>query len=382
MFTILSNKDHSQRKRMLSNIYSKSLVLSSPLIRSSTQTVLLGRLLPVFQKSSETLTPVEVHKLNYAYGLDTFTPYQFGPSLGTNFIQDVEKRQWYLSHFFGPRPYLFSWQTEFPKLTESLLKLGIRLIPKSCEDSAHQIEAWLLDLCDQAASQDSIVKTSEPTVFTTFLNKFRDADTKAGHDVHGTEMYPHRLELASEMLDHKAASHEPSANTLTWLYYEMSLRPEVQDQLRGELEALDPPIKFPLLHRNTNQEGDLLPDFKTLDSLPLLDAIVQETLRLWPTVTGGQRRLTPPGGPSSLAGYDGIPPGVEVHCSAYSLHRNPDVFPDPESWDPRRWMDAKPDQLAEMRRWFWAFGSGGRMCIGSHFAVNCKLHFLVVSHIN
>lgn len=71
-----------------------------------------------------------------------------------------------------------------------------------------------------------------------------------------------------------------------------------------------------------------------------------------------------------------LPPGVRVSAQAYSLHRNEDVFPDAERWDPERWLiDARKDpkqeqdRLKEMMRWFWAFGSGGRMCFGNHFAL-------------
>ena len=55
---------------------------------------------------------------------------------------------------------------------------------------------------------------------------------------------------------------------------------------------------------------------------------------------------------------------------SYCLHRNPEVFPEPEIWRPERWLiDQTSPEYKEMLRWFWAFGSGGRMCIGSHLAV-------------
>ncbi|KAL8703388.1 MAG: hypothetical protein Q9201_003417, partial [Fulgogasparrea decipioides] len=54
---------------------------------------------------------------------------------------------------------------------------------------------------------------------------------------------------------------------------------------------------------------------------------------------------------------------------AYTLHRNPRVFPSPLSWNPSRWLDASEAHKTEIGRWFWAFGSGGRMCVGSNFAM-------------
>lgn len=182
--------------------------------------------------------------------------------------------------------------------------------------------------------------------------------------------YPRRLEIASDMLCHSAAAIETSGDTLTYLYYELSLRPALQAQLRAELLTLANPPLYPL------PEGQeiVLPDFKTVDNLPLLDAVLQETLRIWTAVPGGQPRVTP--SPScTLVGYSGIPAGVRVQASAYALHRNPEVFPDPEEWKPERWLDAEPKQLAEMKRWFWAFSSGGRMCIGSNIAIHCESCF-------
>jgi cytochrome P450 len=47
---------------------------------------------------------------------------------------------------------------------------------------------------------------------------------------------------------------------------------------------------------------------------------------------------------------------------------NEDVFPDASSFKPERWLVDGPVKV-EMNRWFWVFGSGGRMCVGSHFAI-------------
>lgn len=371
MFTMIDSKEHSQRKRMLSHIYSKSVVLSSPTTKATTRAVVFDRLLPIFQKSSDTSEPVEVHKLNYAYAMDSFMTYQFGLELGSNLIQDVEKREWYLHHFFGRRPWLF-WTTELPRFTDRLLKIGINLVPKWCDESTTLLENWNLDICDRAEkllSDEPNINEHDPArwpaIYATERQKFQEADIKSGH-IRTHQAYPRRLEIASDMYDHNAAAHETSGDTLTWLYYEMSRRPELQVKLKAELMTLSRQISFPL------RENDELPDFREIDGLPLLDAILQETLRLWVAVPGGQPRITPSNG-CSLAGYHDIPAGVRVQSSAYTLHRNPEVFPDPEVWKPERWLDATPDKLTEMRHWFWAFGSGGRMCIGNNIAIHCKL---------
>ncbi|KAG5294627.1 cytochrome P450 monooxygenase [Histoplasma ohiense] len=93
-----------------------------------------------------------------------------------------------------------------------------------------------------------------------------------------------------------------------------------------------------------------------------------ETLRLHSPIPGIQPPITP--APSTtLAGYDKIPRKTRVNVQAYSLHRNHDVFPNPGSFLPDRWLKPMDSvELGNMRRWLWAFGSGGRMCVGSNLA--------------
>ncbi|KAL8875473.1 MAG: hypothetical protein Q9198_006177, partial [Flavoplaca austrocitrina] len=71
----------------------------------------------------------------------------------------------------------------------------------------------------------------------------------------------------------------------------------------------------------------------------------------------------------SIDGYDKIQGGVTVSSNAYTLHRNPDVFLNPEAWMPERWLEADKERRQEMKRWLWTFSSGGRMCLGSNFAI-------------
>jgi hypothetical protein len=62
------------------------------------------------------------------------------------------------------------------------------------------------------------------------------------------------------------------------------------------------------------------------------------------------------------------------------MHLNEKVFSDAGSFLPERWLsDGKEEsvnRIKEMNRWFWAFGSGGRMCIGNHFATHSRFHHL------
>jgi cytochrome P450 len=63
-----------------------------------------------------------------------------------------------------------------------------------------------------------------------------------------------------------------------------------------------------------------------------------------------------------IDGYQ-VPPFTVVGMSPFTLHRNPEVFEEPLDFIPARWLSPDSNQ-AEMKRWFWAFSSGARMCIG------------------
>ncbi|KAK3312004.1 cytochrome P450 [Apodospora peruviana] len=358
IFTTKDSKQHGQRKRLLSHAYSKSTILSSSAIVSTTSTIILDRLFPILRSGK----PVDIHPLNYAYSIDSFTAFQLGAKLGTNFLQDAASRSSFLYHFFAPRPHTVFWEVEVRQFTAALLKfLRIRLVPKWCDESRIANENYFMDKYDQAAHIVAAEKQSNgdswPTIYATATHKYRDGLASALPNL--KELYPDlRNQIATDMFDQTVAAVETSGNVLSFLHFELARNQDIQTQLRAELCILSS------VSSNDNWLESI--NIKTLDSLPLLDAIVLETLRLYPPVAGNQPRRTPT--VCTIAGYDGIPPGVRVQASAWSLHRNSHVFSFPEIWKPERWI-CSDQELVEMRKWFWAFGSGARICLGKNFAV-------------
>ncbi|KAJ6099140.1 hypothetical protein N7467_000675 [Penicillium canescens] len=359
IFTLEDNALHSARKKKISNTFSKSFITSSPTARAATRDVLFGRYLPTIRKASSEDNPVEVLGMNYSYSMDTFVQFQFGRSLGSNLLEDDKERKLYLDGFFAPYPFLF-WQYYFPKLADSLRKIGIYLIPRSVDTKFAAAEDWNLQKCDSAqqllASSEPIHSEDQPVIFRQALRSMSDFKGSKG-------AYPQRMQIASDMFAHSSAAFETSGNTETYIFYEMCRNAEWQTKLHEELRGIKLPQQEDLKRK---VEIDDITEPKDIDALPILHAIIMETLRLWPAVPGGQPRVVPKA--CSLGGYSDIPAGTIVQSYAYILHRTPEVFPDPFQWKPQRWLDASPDELANMKRWFWAFGSGPRMCIGSNFA--------------
>ncbi|KAJ5246027.1 hypothetical protein N7468_001010 [Penicillium chermesinum] len=354
MFTMIGSKPHSIRKRMLSNVYSKSTLQSSPHLQKISHAVVVERLLPIIQSAASTEKPIDVHDLNMGLTMDFVSAYLLGLANGTNHLQDDEYRKHWLHLYFSRKPYEFYHQ-EVPNLAPRLKRLGWRVIPKHCDQANEALDAWVLNLCDKAArSLDSTDPSIEPVVYKQLKHALDKQSAKEGSKPAPLQQ---KNDIACEIYDQLTAGFETSAVGLTYLFWELSQHPEIQTQLRAELRTLKPPLTSP---------GAELPSPKAIDSLPLLEAVVTETLRLHAPIPGIQPRVTP--APScTLAGYENIPPNTRVNAQAYSLHRNPAVYPEPEAWRPERWLKSENSvaELEERRRWFWAFGSGGRIfCAG------------------
>ena len=103
------------------------------------------------------------------------------------------------------------------------------------------------------------------------------------------------------------------------------------------------------------------PSYKALETLPLFNAFLKEVLRVWPTLPGSLERSVPEGG-TVIAGVF-IPEGTEVTMTAYTMHRDQDIFPDALSFKPERWLN----ETSEMRDAFIPFSYGPRACAGQKF---------------
>lgn len=133
------------------------------------------------------------------------------------------------------------------------------------------------------------------------------------------------------------------------LYY-LLRNPRVLTKLREELDLV------------LNRE-DIVAPWDKVKGLPFLKACIDEALRLAPPVAANLIRRTPPGGFTVIDG-EVVPPNTNVSISAYTAHRDPTVFEDPETYQPERWLAKGSDRLKEMLAVFIPFSAGTRGCIG------------------
>lgn len=346
LVSTLDYKAHSVQKRWLANVYSKSYLQGSEDLQKASTDLIYNRLLPIMRGMSERGVQMDVLDFFQGVFMDNITAYLFGASNSTDFMNEVSYRRYWLADYKN-----FVKQLPVERAGGEVEKLCFKLCEKA--------DLYLQSAEKRSEAQPETLVTY-PVVYGRLVQSLQEAEPPSEKpDSKAT-----RTKAASEMLDHMIAGHETSGITLTYLMWQMSQLPELQERLRKELLTLSPPVA------GDTKGGNKLPSPRSIDDLPLLNSILYETFRLHSAAPAQQPRLTPdnPNG-TTLEGHSGIPGGVRVSANAYTLHRNPTVFPQPLQWIPERWTDATEEHKAEMKRWSWTFSSGGRMCLGSNFAI-------------
>ncbi len=178
-----------------------------------------------------------------------------------------------------------------------------------------------------------------PMDLLTMLIETKDADTGEGMS---------DRQLRDEAMTIYAAGHETSANALSWSLYLLAQHPDILKRLREEIAQV---------------LGDRSPSFEDLRNLQYTKQVIEESMRLYPPAwTVGREALVE----DEIAGQ-AIPKKAILFMSIYALHRHPDLWENPDQFDPDRFA---PDLAKERSRWHYLpFGAGPRMCIGNNFAM-------------
>jgi cytochrome P450 len=153
-------------------------------------------------------------------------------------------------------------------------------------------------------------------------------------------------QVRDEILTAFVAGHETSANALGWALMLLAQHPEVYRGVRAEVDALG-----------------RVPAYDDLAALPLTLRVFKEALRLYPPVWMFARVSVA----DVPVGDYLLPKGTIVVISPYAVHRRPELWPEPERFDPERFTPE--NEAARHRTTFIPFGAGARTCIGNFFAL-------------
>jgi cytochrome P450 len=151
-------------------------------------------------------------------------------------------------------------------------------------------------------------------------------------------------EIRDEALTMLMAGHETTANALAWTLYLLAKHPAIAARMSEEIAQVC---------------GNDLPTTTHLPTLQYTERVIRESLRLYPPAWLLGRT---PIEPVEIGGYL-IAPAANIVISPYVIHRNPRFFPDPEQFDPDRFL-SEPARYS-----YLPFGAGPRVCIGQPFAM-------------
>jgi cytochrome P450 len=154
-------------------------------------------------------------------------------------------------------------------------------------------------------------------------------------------------QLRDELITLVLAGHETTANSLSFTFELLSRHPDVARRVRAEAaEVL----------------GDRDPTLADLPRMPYAKAVVEESLRLFPPAWVVERDALE----DDVIDGRPVAKGTTVAVSPYALHRNPALWPNPEGFDPERFLTPDP---ARPKLAYMPFGAGPRTCIGNAFAM-------------
>lgn len=358
LFTFHSVKEHGDRKKLLANAYSKSNVIRGPVAE-----LVSGKIQEYLKlvkdcngKADEIFT-----SLHY-YSLDSITNFLYGSECGgTSAMKGNATHRGLLVDILDPARRRLTWfAVHFPTFTKWLYsRMGLigrvvaPLLPMKRPATYTGIRAHALKAMQDFKTLQASGKASSTSHETIIARLYKSISSGS--------VILSDLELASECADHFLAGIDTTSDTIMFMLWALSLPENAHHQQKLIDEVLSIPAS------SLDKHG--APTVEAADKLPFFDTVIKETLRLYAPIPGSEPRSS--NVDTAIDGYI-IPAGTIVSIAPYSLHRNPSVFPDPLVWNPERWLvssSTSEDHLATMKKHYWPFSSGGRMCIGMHLAL-------------
>ena len=338
VFATKPYKEHRAKRRLISAFYQPSTIYKLPDIEQHVQ-----ERSQVVMRQIQHDQEVDVYSLTDWYALDIITYLTLGPDFCSRSIEfGCPEREILagLKHQQFAGPFRIRYPNAYHYFSCICGKLSSRLSYLLADDD---LASW----CEQRIS----TAIEAPGIFDSHsllrhLLEIRENDETKG--------LLDRQYIAAEILDNINAAEATVAVTATYLIWRLTATPEWQHKIRKELTAL--PVRT---------DGSL--SFADLDSrVPSLEACLREVYRLHPASSGRAERIVPRGGHVLSGIY--LPQGTIVTTSVLALHRDEDVFPDPERFLPGRWLDADPSTRKIREAHLIPFGYGGRVCLGKALA--------------
>ncbi|KAI0516853.1 cytochrome P450 family protein [Xylaria bambusicola] len=332
---------HRRRRDALNPFFSHSSIVK----RARTIEEKARKLETIFEMTSE----VNLSDVYFGFANDIVNEFCFGHS--TNLLDDLALANIKRENVDGVLRsvkfnFHFSWVRDLMRRLPS--NIARRFIPSGIGDmirfriSIRQEIEKVLSQNRDGNDSDALTKAEDrnpPSIFHELRNSPK---------LPASEKSAQRLEDEATLL--VMAGTQSAQLSLTLAHYHLLANPSVMAKLREEL---------------TSHPSETLAE---LDKLPYLNAVIQEAHRLSFGLTGRNARVCPDESLHYIDEATGrrytFPPGTSLSISTLLVHANEDIFPEPFTFDPERWLGAG----AGLRKYQMAFSKGPRACIGMHLA--------------
>ncbi|KAE8381628.1 benzoate 4-monooxygenase cytochrome P450 [Aspergillus bertholletiae] len=336
---------HSARRRVLGQFFKKNAVLQfEPTIRANVQ--LLCRHFATLAGSDQSL---ELHTAFQCFASDTMSQYAFGITEGLHYLDepvlsDVWKTR--ITNLFGfcrlnrHIPILSYIAKMFPAITTLI-------VPPY--GHFHQFVQDVRRLVRSAIKQHR--ESEKANTHTPMTPTAIYPSILADRNVPPSEKESARLE--DDAIFVMMAGTDAPAQCLAITIFHILNNSSVYQKLQAELRA-------------NILDAHSVPTLKQLEALPYLSATIKEGLRLSSIVTTRLPRIAP----DEVLQYREwqIPAGIPVSMSTYFILRDPEIFPDPTSFMPERWM-LEPEDLKRLERYLVPASKGTLGCLGQNMNV-------------
>uniref|UniRef100_A0A672ZEQ5 unspecific monooxygenase n=1 Tax=Sphaeramia orbicularis TaxID=375764 RepID=A0A672ZEQ5_9TELE len=183
--------------------------------------------------------------------------------------------------------------------------------------------------------------------FTTIPKKWKNVISKLCFLAVSSGLNDH--EILSQAMIFIFAGYETSSSTLTFLAYNLATNPDIMKKLQEEIDTTFP-------NKASVQYQELM-------QMEYLDCVINESLRLYPIAPRLERVAKASVEINGLV----IPKDMVVMVPTWPLHRDPDVWPEPEAFKPERFSKENKETIDPYS--YMPFGTGPRNCIGMRFAL-------------
>ncbi|KAL2863990.1 cytochrome P450 [Aspergillus lucknowensis] len=336
-FTTCDPHVHRVKRAVLNPFFSQKRVSELEEHIQQKVTLLIGRIRQSLAATGE----INLQQAFQALAIDVVTDYSFDkcynflerPDFGIEFFDMIRS--------LGPGVWVFN---QFPLLQPIALATPLWLA-KLTSKSLSKMMIHRLECRRQILHIKEKVENKEPIDRTTIFDQLLRSEIVKNGAV------PTVQELEDEAYVILAAAADTTGNALTRAAYHIVRNAQIYATLSKELQTAFP-----------DQNSSM--DYKSLKALPYLTGIVKEALRLSSGVPGRLPRIVPCGD-AEFHNYH-VPEGTIVSMSPWTVNYNDSIFPNPEEFNPSRWID--PVQSKTMDKYLFSFGKGSTQCIGMSLA--------------